>query len=144
MPRSGVTETLSDAESVRVVHACHIYGSKTRAYVRPSYEEREDLSTPVVGITEGTTVGFRYLQFGMNAPKTVTVVLEEAKKIKVLLRIDSYKGRIAAELDFTGKEKELTAELTPGIIGKHAVYFAFVSENAEESFAFDRFTFDRD
>ena len=123
-------------------YACHIYGSRKRAYIRPEYEEREDLSTPIVDITDGTTVGFRYLQFGNNTPKSVTVVLEEAKKLKVLLRIDSYKGRIAAELSFTGKEKEATSELTFGLIGKHAVYFEFCSEDPDDTFIFDRFTFD--
>lgn len=45
-------------------YACHIYGGSTRAYVKPVYEKRADISAPVVGISSGTTVGFRYLQFG--------------------------------------------------------------------------------
>ncbi len=124
-------------------YACHIYGSRKRAYVRPGYEQREDLSTSVVDITSGTTVGFRYLQFGVNTAKSVSVVLEEAKKLKVLVRLDSYKGRVISVLDFTGSEKELTAELACGVIGKHAVYFEFRSDAPEESYIFDRFTFDR-
>lgn len=123
-------------------YACHIYGSKTRAYVRPSYEEREDLSTPVVGITEGTTVGFRYLQFGQNTPKAVTVVLETVKKLKVRLHIDSYNGPVVADLIFHGNSNEAKAMLQAGVIGKHAVYFEFVSDDSEEIYSFDRFTFD--
>ncbi len=123
-------------------YACHIYGSRKRAYIRPGYEQREDISTPIVDITNGTTVGFRYLQFGQNAPSTVTVVLEEAKKGCVQVRLDSYRGRIVATIPFDGTEKEKTAELLTGIVGKHAVYFAFVSEDDNESFTFDRFTFD--
>lgn len=123
-------------------YACHIFGSKKRAYVKPGYEEREDLSTPVVDITSGTTVGFRYLQFGNNAPKSVTALLTEDAKVKVLVRLDSYKGRVIAELDFDSSANVSTAELTAGIIGKHAVYFEFVSDDAEKSFGFDRFTFD--
>ncbi len=123
-------------------YACHIYGSKTRAYVRPSYEEREDLSTPVVGITEGTTVGFRYLQFGQNTPKAVTVVLETVKKLKVRLHIDSYNGPVVADLIFHGNSNEAKAMLQAGVIGKHAVYFEFVSDDSEETYSFDRFTFD--
>lgn len=123
-------------------YACHIYGSKTRAYVRPSYEEREDLSTPVVGITDGTTVGFRYLQFGQNTPKAVTVVLETVKKLKVRLHIDSYNGPVVAELIFHGNSNEAKAMLQAGVIGKHAVYFEFVSDDSEETYSFDRFTFD--
>ncbi|WP_022780124.1 family 43 glycosylhydrolase [Butyrivibrio sp. AE3009] len=123
-------------------YACHIYGSKTRAYVRPSYEEREDLSTPVVGITDGTTVGFRYLQFGQNTPKAVTVVLETVKKLKVRLHIDSYNGPVLADLIFHGNSNEAKAMLQAGVIGKHAVYFEFVSDDSEETYSFDRFTFD--
>jgi hypothetical protein len=123
-------------------YACHIYGSRFFANVRPSYEEREDLSTPIVGISNGTTVGFRYLQFENNAPKTVTIVLEKALKGRVKVRVDSYRGKVIAEADFDGMSKEQTAELTSGVIGKHAVYFEFCSEDAETKFIFDRFTFD--
>jgi len=124
-------------------YACHIFGSRKRAYIKPLYEQREDLSTPIVDITGGTTVGFRYIQFGMISPKTVTVVLEEAKKVKIRLRIDSYRGKVVSELDLDGSSAEATAPLTSGVIGKHAVYFEFVSEDGEESFGFNRFTFDR-
>ena len=123
-------------------YACHIYGSKQKAYIRPGYEQTEEISTPVVGITDGTTVGFRYLQFGNNSPKSVTVVLEEAKKGKILVRIDSYKGKIVSEIDFDGSKKEVTAAITSGVIGKHAVYFDFKSEDVEATYSFDRFTFD--
>ncbi|WP_051233594.1 family 43 glycosylhydrolase [Butyrivibrio sp. NC3005] len=122
-------------------YACHIFGSKKRAYVRPEYDKKEDISTPIVDITDGTTIGFRYLQFGLNTPESVTVILEEAKKVQVKVRIDSYRGRIVSILDFDGTSKEVTGKLTSGIIGKHAVYFEFVSENKEESFTFDRFSF---
>ena len=124
-------------------YACHIFGSKKHAYVRPDYEQKEELSTPVVGITDGTTIGFRYLQFGANSPKTVTAVLEKAKEGKVKVRIDSYQGREIAELSFDGNATEATAETTTGVIGKHAVYFEFISDDAEETFIFDRFTFDK-
>ncbi len=124
-------------------YACHIFGSRKRAYIKPLYEQREDLSTPIVDITGGTTVGFRYIQFGMTAPKTVTVVLEEAKKLNIRLRIDSYRGKVVSEIELDGSSLEATAPLTSGVIGKHAVYFEFVSEDGEESFGFNRFTFDR-
>ena len=123
-------------------YACHIYGSKKYAHIRPGYEQREDISTPIVNITTGTTVGFRYLQFGSNAPKTVTVVLEEAKAVAVNVRIDSYKGRVVACAVFDGSKTEVTAPLMTGVIGKHAVYFEFVSQDTDESYTFDRFTFD--
>ena len=41
-----------------------------------------------------------------------------------------------------GASAEMTVPLTAGVIGKHAVYFEFVSEDAGEAYTFDRFTFD--
>lgn len=123
-------------------YACHIFGSTKNANVRPVYEEKEDISTPIVNITSGTTVGFRYLQFGSNSAGKVTVVLEETKAVKVNVRIDSYKGRVISEVEFDGTEKEKTADVICGVIGKHAVYFEFVSDDIDEVYTFDRFTFD--
>ena len=126
-------------------YACHIYGSKTRAYIEPGYEQADTISTPVVNLSSGTTVGFRYLQFGANAPKTVTIVLREHKALKIRVRIDSYRGRIVSEVEFDRASEtpgERTATLTAGVIGKRAVYFEFVSEEEGAIAAFDRFTFD--
>ena len=122
-------------------YACHIHGSRQRAYVEPRYEQRDDISTPVVGITSGTTVGFRYLQFGGNAPRTVTAVMNRHRPMKVNVRLDSYRGRVAACLDFSDEENEKTAALTTGVVGKHAVYFEFLSDADGEIASFDRFTF---
>ena len=122
-------------------YACHIHGSRQRAYVEPRYEQRDDISTPVVGITSGTTVGFRYLQFGGNAPRTVTTVMNRHRPMKVNVRLDSYRGRVAACLDFSGEESEQTAALTTAVVGKHAVYFEFLSDADGEIASFDRFTF---
>ena len=122
-------------------YACHIHGSRQRAYVETRYEQRDDISTPVVGITSGTTVGFRYLQFGGNAPRTVTAVMNRHRPMKVNVRLDSYRGRVAACLDFSSEENEKTAALTTGVVGKHAVYFEFLSDADGEIASFDRFTF---
>lgn len=92
--------------------------------------------------TSGTTAGFRYLQFGNNAPERVSVVLDRHKKVKVNVRIDSYRGRIAATLDFSENEFEKAAQLDFGIVGKHAVYFEFLSEEEGAVVEFDRFSFD--
>ena len=124
-------------------YACHIYGGNTRAYVKPEYEKRDDISTPVVDISTGTTVGFRYLQFGSNAPESVRVVLREHKKLKVNVRADSYRGRIAAVLSFDEDEYDKEAKLSFGVVGKHAVYFEFLSDEKDVAAQFDRFTFDR-
>ena len=122
-------------------YACHIHGSGMRAYIEPCYEQRDDVSTPVVGITSGTTVGFRYLQFGGNSPRTVTLVTDRHQPMAVNVRLDSCRGRIIARLDFSGDALEQTAGLLAGVVGKHAVYFEFLSDQPGEIASFNRFTF---
>lgn len=124
-------------------YACHIYGSSMRTYVAPVYEQEEGISAPVVDITDGTTVGFRYLQFGMNAPKTVTAEINAHADITVNVRVDDYQGKIVATMKLNKGETVKTADLTSGIVGKHAVYFEFRSEQSGEIAQFVRFTFDR-
>lgn len=121
-------------------YACHIYGGNLKAYVEPGYEQVDSISTPVVNVSSGTTVGFRYVQFGANTPKTVTVVLAKNNNCQVNVRLDSYRGKIISTLAFDGEMGELTAEVNCGVIGKHAVYFEFVME--DDTVAFDRFSFD--
>ena len=122
-------------------YACHIHGSRLRAYVQPVYEQDDDVSSPIVGITGGTTVGFRYLQFGANRPQNVTVVLGEAVNCKVHVRLDSCNGRIVSTIDCKDGAAEWTAPVNAGVIGKHAVYFEFLCEG-DKAVVFDRFTFD--
>lgn len=123
-------------------YACHIFGSRERAYIKPGYEQTDTISTPIVGITDGTTVGFRYLQFGNNSPQSVTVVLGEHKDVKINVRIDSYHGKIVSTLEFAPGCNEASAPLTSAVIGKHAVYFEFVSTKEGAVAEFDRFSFD--
>ena len=44
-------------------------------------------------------------------------------------------------MDFGETEQEKTADMTAAVIGKHAVYFEFVSEEAGAVAGFDRFSF---
>ncbi len=53
-------------------YACHLSPLR-QAYIKPVYEQIEGISAPIVGIADGTTAGFRYLQFGTASPKSVTV-----------------------------------------------------------------------
>ena len=121
-------------------YACHMYGGSKRAYVKAEYEQRDDISTPVVDITDKTTVGFRYLQFGANSPKTVTIALRKPGECKVNVRVDSYHGRIVSSVEFNKTDTTNTQTLDSGIIGKHAIYFEFILE--EGTVEFDKFTFD--
>ncbi|WP_026510710.1 family 43 glycosylhydrolase [Butyrivibrio sp. LC3010] len=123
-------------------YACHVFGGTRNAYIKPLYEEQDDISLPVVDITSGTTVGFRYLQFGQNSAKKVTVVLEKPVIVTVKVHLDSYKGRVISTIDFDGTNAQKTQDLTGGVIGKHAVYFEFLSDDKDATCSFDRFTFD--
>lgn len=124
-------------------YACHIYGSSMRTYIAPVYEQVESVSAPVVDITNETTVGFRYLQFGTNSPKTVTAEINALADITVNVRLDDYKGKVVATMKLAKGETSKTADITSGIVGKHAVYFEFKSEASCAVAEFVRFTFDR-
>ena len=75
------------------------------------------------------------------------------KGVLVNVRIDSYRGKIIASTEFSSEESvksaDLTSEecvktidLTAGVVGKHAVYFEFLSSEDGVVASFDRFTFD--
>ncbi len=118
-------------------YACHI-SPLGQAYIQPVYEQVEGVSAPVVNIGDKTTVGFRYLQFGTTAPKSVTVAAEVSKKTTVRVHIDDWRGRVAAELELAPQKTQCCAPLNFGIIGKHAVYFEFLGDCGAK---FDWFTF---
>lgn len=152
------TEGLDAFKWISAGYACHIRGGigkteikhaeeggaapEARAYIRPGYEKTEDISTPVVGITNGTTVGFRFLQFANGTAQTVTAVLDEHKKLQLNVRLDSFDGDIVSSIFFTSDEKEKTASLQRQVFGRHAVYFEFISEEQGAIAEFNRFTFD--
>jgi hypothetical protein len=121
-------------------YACHLYGGKERAYIAPVYEQSDEVSAPVKEITDGLTAGFRYLQFGGNTPKTVTVRAKGPAEISV--RLDSFDGKEIARISVLDGCKETTAPLSSGVIGKHAVYFRFSLADGSDHAEFDRFTFD--
>lgn len=123
-------------------YACHISGSSAQTYIAPVYEKSDTISAPIKNITNGTTVGFRYLQFGMTEAKTVSIQLETYADIIVNVRIDDYKGRIVAILEPDRGKTETTAALESGITGKHAVYFEFLAKADGAVAEFDMFTFD--
>lgn len=132
-----------DARSViSAGYACHLYGGSEQAYIAPVYDQTDSVSAPVVRLSSGVTVGFRYLQFGVLAPKTVTVCGKADQPLTVSVRVDAYNGREIARLDVSSGEYEKTVALTAGVIGKRAVYFAFLSEEPGTVGSFDSFFFD--
>lgn len=148
---SGVVEMTSQGPQVNGLdsrkwisagYAVHIYGGSKKAYVKPVYEKVDSASSPVVEITSGTRVGLRYLQFGLNTPKTVTACVNALADVTVNVRLDTYDGRIISSYNMSKGEKEFTSPLTCGILGKHAVYFEFISNSKDDIAEFDKFTFD--
>lgn len=123
-------------------YACHIYGGSERAYIQPVYEQVESASSPVVNITSGVTVGFRYLQFGNNSPKSVSAKISALEDVTVNVRLDDYRGRVIAKTELKKGETEMTAAIECGVVGKHAVYFEFLAEQGKPAAEFDWFTFD--
>ena len=123
-------------------YACHLHGGKKPAYIAPVYEQRADISAPVRNITEGLTAGFRYLQFGNNSPKTVTIRTNSETDITVCVLLDTHDGKEIARMTVPSGCVETTMDLSDGVIGKHAVYFRFFPEREDAETEFDSFTFD--
>ena len=131
---------LNAREWISAGYACHLHGGREQAYIAPVYEQRDDVSAPVMNITDGTAAGFRYLQFGKNPPKTVTAVAKAEEGMTISVRLDKPDGREIACLRIEKGQTENTALLKDDVTGKHAVYFVFGTGNAKAEF--DRFTFD--
>jgi len=131
-------------------YAIHIFGGAKGsyngglggAYIKPVYEKSDNLSEPIVDITGNLTVGFRYLQFGNNSPRTITADITALQDLTVNVRIDNYKGKTIASFTMKKGDKTATAELTSGVVGKHAIYFEFLSPSKNVIAEFDKFTFD--
>ena len=136
------TNGLDARKWISAGYACHLYGGKLRAYIAPVYEKREDVSAPVKNISDGTAVGFRYLQFGNNTPETVTVKMTAAVPVTVRVRLDARDGKEIASFRAEKGTHEITAPVTGAGIGKHAVYFVFAAEEDGPAAEMDRFTFD--
>ena len=73
----------------------------------------------------------------------MTAEINALEDITVNVRLDDYKGKVVASMRLKKGETSKTADITSGIIGKHAVYFEFRSESAEAAAELVRFTFDR-
>lgn len=131
-------------------YAVHIYGGAKGgynggmggAYIKAVYDKVDTISAPIVDITSNLTVGFRYLQFGSAAPKSVTANITALEDITVKVRVDDYKGKVIAQFKMKKGDKVATAPVTAGVIGKHAIYFDFTSDSKNVIAEFDSFTFD--
>ncbi len=120
--------------------ACHLYGSKS-TFV-PRIDEPE-VSAPIVGITNGTSVGFRYIQFGSESPKTITLYVNALENFNITTSVKFCGGKEFTETIHVKKgDKVVTAPLTVNMLGKHIIYFIFSGEDGKTIAEFDSFTFD--
>lgn len=129
-------------KNISAGYACFIYGGIKRAYIKPVYEREEDISSPVTDLTDGCIVGFRYLQFGNNSAKSVTISVKTQDMLTVHVKIDSPDGEEIATIDCRTEDAIVSADLNTKVTGKHAIYFAFESDNRQSVAEFDFFSFD--
>ena len=124
-------------------YAVHLYGGSKRPVINPTYEKTPSCFEYIYDITNGTTIGYRYLQFGLNSAKTVTADIEALADMTINIRIDSYQGKVIASGKMAKGDNQFITELTSGVIGKHAIYFEFLSNSNENIAIFNKFTFDK-
>ena len=121
---------------------CHLYGGSKQARTRRTTETGDRVSALVGEITDGTSVGFKYLQFGTKTPESVTVKLDALTDCDITVRVGHYRGKEIAKIHAEKGPSILTAPLTAPVIGKEAVYFIFNGEDGKDLAMFDWFTFD--
>ena len=129
---SGASANGIDARKIiSAGYACHI-SPLHQAYVKPVYEQVDGVSSPIVNIKSGTTVGFRYLQFGTKSPDRVIISATSTGNMSVNVRVDDWKGRVVAKISLAPTEALHEATIGAGIIGKRAVYFEFEGDGEAE------------
>ena len=109
-------------------------------YIKPIYD-KEALSAPIVRITNGTRIGFKYIDFGSASPTELYVRLNNAitgGKITVYANEQSI-----AEITTAQDISEYIVPLTATVTGKHELLFEFAYNNNNNNICeFDRFTFE--
>ena len=131
-------------------YACHIFGGakggsnggQGGAYIKAVYEQSDEVSAPIVDISNALTVGFRYLQFGTLTPKSVCGKLTAKEDLKLNVRVDDYKGKIVASCNIKKGASSFTIPVISGLIGKRAIYFEFLSDSKGLIADFDCFWFE--
>ena len=102
------------------------------------------IDTPEMNYDKGNP-----MPYAEQAKERTIGLLENAKSVQLLFdkgpETDKY-NRLLAYVFVDGvslHEILLTVELAAGVVGKHAVYFEFVSDEDGVVASFDKFTFDR-
>lgn len=121
---------------------CFLYGGKKNAYIQAVYDKIEDVSAPVMDITDGLSIGYRYMQFGEGNVKSAVLKLKVHKHLIVSIHIDQYNGPMLGEQAVDAGVEEIIIPITTQVFGKHAVYFTFHSEANDSIAEFARFIFE--
>lgn len=124
-------------------YACHMYGGSLKPYVEPVYEQTDTASSPVRNISNGTTVGFKYLEFTRTPASSLTMNLRAMADLTVCVHVDHYQGPMIAMFQVTKGAKKITTDLELGVSDHHSIYFEFLSNASGEIAIFDSFTFDK-
>ncbi len=122
--------------TISAAFACHIYDGKDiattekkdRAYILPCREKGEGAVSPIVNIKSGTTIGFRYLQFGDVSPSSLQVSMEAHEKVKVEVLVDSYDGKVVGSAFVEGKDT-FGIKLNDEVKGKRALYLRLTANS---------------
>lgn len=124
-------------------YTCHISGDRS-AYVYTVHGDTSMKEVSVRRIRTGTTVGFRYLQFGDSPAKRVSLWGKALCDVTVNLRIDMHQGPVVATLSLKAGDTSAAADLNIPLTAKHAVYFEFLGAKEQELAVFYQFTFDHE
>ncbi len=147
------TEGLDAFKIISAGRACHIYNGKDiaatpkteRPYVKPVYDKVDDLSSPIVNITSGTTVGFRYINAFGHRYSSVSLLIKPLTDLVLEVIIDRYNGDVIARSEIKESKEaiKVSIPLYTCFSGKHAVYFRFTSLKDGPIAEFDHFTFNK-
>ncbi len=147
------TDGLDAFKFISAGRACHIYNGidiasstkEERPYVLPVYEKDDRISSPVVNITSGTTVGFKYINTFSDNASGVWLRIKALTDLRVKVIIDSYDGAVIGEADVlkTSGFSDIFVPINNEVSGRHSVYFGFYSTEKSAVAEFDGFAFEK-
>ncbi len=146
------TDGLNAFSIISASRACHIYNGlnivnspKTDLpYVLPVYSSAYDASFPIVNISSGTTIGFKFINtFGVEA-SGATLRLKALTELSIKVIIDNYHGCSIGHIKISPSDDRIDVFIPfeKKISGKHSVYFEFNSSSNSPIAEFDHFTFE--
>lgn len=130
-------------KNIPAAYTCHISGENTDAYVKTPYYPMFESQACVTNIKNKTIVGFKYLQFGDDSAKSVSIRVTGIDDMIVNVRKHAHDGEIIAVIKVPKGSTEASAQLFGEITGKNAIYFEFLFNSNEAGVDFHSFDFDK-